>query len=385
MINLKEKVIIQTNKLQLNYVNIVVLILRNIFLVFLLPICFQIGYSQTGLGINTVVIDPGHGGKDPGAISPNNNYEKTVVLKVSLLLGEMIQKNFPEVKVVYTRNDDRFIGLAKRAKIANDIGADLFISIHANAIEIPSANGFETWVLGLHKSQAALEVAKFENSAILMEENNEQTYSEFDPNDPDAYIALSMRQNAFLDQSLILANAIQKDSKLKLGLRNRGVKQAGFMVLYRATMPAVLVELGFLSNPRDEKLLISKSGQIKLANHLFEGFKNYKNKYDNVDESLTKITEENINNKSLDLIDTGKIFKVQLATSSVKIPILPENFNGLKDVEVYISGKFYKYTYGLSPNINIINEKLAMAKKAGYESSFVISFQDGKRLDWVKQ
>ena len=385
MINLKEKVIIQTNKLQLNYANIMVLILRNIFLLFLLTICFQTGYSQTGLGINTVVIDPGHGGKDPGAISPNNNYEKTVVLKVSLLLGEMIQKNFPEVKVVYTRNDDRFIGLAKRAKIANDIGADLFISIHANAIEIPSANGFETWVLGLHKSQAALEVAKFENSAILMEENNEQTYSEFDPNDPDAYIALSMRQNAFLDQSLILANAIQKDSKLKLGLRNRGVKQAGFMVLYRATMPAVLVELGFLSNPRDEKLLISKSGQIKLANHLFEGFKNYKNKYDNVDESLTKITEENINNKSVDLIDTGKIFKVQLATSSVKIPILPENFNGLKDVEVYISGKLYKYTYGLSPNINIITEKLAMAKKAGYASSFVISFQDGKRLDWVKQ
>ena len=385
MINLKEKVIIQTNKLQLNYANIMVLILRNIFLLFLLSICFKTGYSQTGLGINTVVIDPGHGGKDPGAISPNNNYEKTVVLKVSLLLGEMIQKNFPDVKVVYTRNDDRFIGLAKRAKIANDIGADLFISIHANAIEIPSANGFETWVLGLHKSQAALEVAKFENSAILMEENNEQTYSEFDPNDPDAYIALSMRQNAFLDQSLILANAIQKDSKLKLGLRNRGVKQAGFMVLYRATMPAVLVELGFLSNPRDEKLLISKSGQIKLANHLFEGFKNYKNKYDNVDESLTKITEENINNKSSDLMDTGKIFKVQLATSSVKIPILPENFNGLKDVEVYISGKFYKYTYGLSPNINIINEKLAMAKKAGYESSFVISFQDGKRLDWVKQ
>ena len=385
MINLKEKVIIQTNKLQLNYANIMVLILRNILLMFLLSICFKTGYSQTGLGINTVVIDPGHGGKDPGAISPNNNYEKTVVLKVSLLLGEMIQKNFPDVKVVYTRNDDRFIGLAKRAKIANDIGADLFISIHANAIEIPSANGFETWVLGLHKSQAALEVAKFENSAILMEENNEQTYSEFDPNDPDAYIALSMRQNAFLDQSLILANAIQKDSKLKLGLRNRGVKQAGFMVLYRATMPAVLVELGFLSNPRDEKLLISKSGQIKLANHLFEGFKNYKNKYDNVDESLTKITEENINNKSFNLIDTGKIFKVQLATSSVKIPILPENFNGLKDVEVYISGKFYKYTYGLSPNINIINEKLAIAKKVGYESSFVISFQDGKRLDWVKQ
>ena len=385
MINLKEKVTTQTNKLQLNYANIMVLILRNIFLLFLFLIWFKIGYSQTGLGINTVVIDPGHGGKDPGAVSPNNNYEKTVVLKVSLLLGEMIQKKFPEVKVIYTRNDDRFIGLAKRAKIANEIGADLFISIHANAIEIPSANGFETWVLGLHKSQAALEVAKFENSAILMEENNEQTYSEFDPNDPDAYIALSMRQNAFLDQSLILANAIQKDSKLKLGLRDRGVKQAGFMVLYRATMPAVLVELGFLSNPRDEKFLISKSGQIKLANHLFEGFKNYKNKYDNVDQSLTKFTEIINNNQSISLLDTGKIYKVQLATSNDKIPTLPENFNGLKDVEVYISGKFYKYTYGLSPNMSTINEKLAMAKKAGYESSFVISFQDGKRLDWLKQ
>ena len=197
MINLKEKVIIQTNKLQLNYANIMVLILRNIFLMFLLSICFKTGYSQTGLGINTVVIDPDMEEKILEQSVQTIIMKKTVVLKVSLLLGEMIQKNFPDVKVVYTRNDDRFIGLAKRAKIANDIGADLFISIHANAIEIPSANGFETWVLGLHKSQAALEVAKFENSAILMEENNEQTYSEFDPNDPDAYIALSMRQNVF--------------------------------------------------------------------------------------------------------------------------------------------------------------------------------------------
>ena len=128
------------------------------------------------MGINTVVIDPGHGGKDPGAVSPNNNYEKTVVLKVSLLLGQLINKEFPNVKVIFTRDDDRFIGLSKRAKIANEIGADLFISIHANAIETPSANGFETWVLGLHKSKAALEVAKFENSSILMEENNKQTY-----------------------------------------------------------------------------------------------------------------------------------------------------------------------------------------------------------------
>ncbi|MDA8669821.1 N-acetylmuramoyl-L-alanine amidase [Flavobacteriales bacterium] len=361
-----------------------VLILRKYFPLVLLLFCLIQINSQTGLGINTVVIDPGHGGKDPGAVSPNNNFEKTVVLKVSLLLGDLIKKEFPDVKVIFTRDDDRFIGLAKRAKIANEIGADLFISVHANAIEAPSANGFETWVLGLHKSKAALEVAKFENSSILMEENNEQTYSEFDPNDPDAYIALSMRQNAFLDQSLILANAIQKDCRLKLGLRDRGVKQAGFMVLYRATMPAVLLELGFLSNPRDEKLLISKSGQLKLANHIFEGFKNYKNKYDNVDESLSEYKEEKSFLQNENPKDTGLIYKVQIATSSVKIPTLPENFNGLKDVEVYISGNYYKYTFGFSSNMKIANEHLSQAKKSGYESAFVVSFQDGKRLNWEK-
>ena len=339
-------------------------------------------FTQTGLGINTIVIDPGHGGKDPGAISPNKNYEKTVVLKVSLLLGDMIKEKYPDVKVVYTRKDDRFIGLAKRAKIANEIGADLFISVHANAVDNPSANGFETWVLGLHKSKAALEVAKFENSAILMEENNQQTYSEFNPNDPDAYIALSMRQNAFLDQSLILANSIQKDCSTKLGLRNRGVKQAGFMVLYRATMPAVLLELGFLSNSKDEKLLITESGQLKLAKHVFEGFKRYKEKYDGVDQSLKSndfYTESlNISDKKE---DDGPFIKVQIATSSSKISTVPENFNGLKGVEVYISGKFYKYTYGKCKDMETAKKMLSKAKSSGYPSAFITAFDDGKKIN----
>ena len=370
-----------------NYANITVLILRKC-LILILCVLYSVNIStQTGLGIKKVVIDPGHGGKDPGAISPNKNYEKTVVLKVSLLLGELIKKEFPHVEVIFTRKDDRFIGLAKRAKIANELGADLFISVHANAVDNSSANGFETWVLGLHKSKAALEVAKFENSAILMEENNQQTYSEFNPNDPDAYIALSMRQNAFLDQSLILANAIQKDSHTKLGLRNRGVKQAGFMVLYRATMPAVLLELGFLSNSKDEKLLISKTGQLKLAKHIFEGFKSYKNKYDGVDKSLA-VTEVNEDVTMLDSLSSslssGKLYKVQLATSSKKIPTLPENFNGLKDVEVYLSGDFYKYTYGNCKDYNSIVDKLKEAQKAGFNSAFTIQFKDGKRKDWKK-
>jgi N-acetylmuramoyl-L-alanine amidase len=377
-----------TNKLKINYANIMVLTLGRCFILILCVITFNNTFSQTGLGINKVVIDPGHGGKDPGAISPNNNYEKTVVLKVSLLLGDLIKKAYPNVEVIYTRDDDRFIGLAKRAKIANEIGADLFISVHANAVDNPSANGFETWVLGLHKSKAALEVAKFENSAILMEENNKQTYSEFNPNDPDAYIALSMRQNAFLDQSLILANSIQKDCQTILGLRNRGVKQAGFMVLYRATMPAVLLELGFLSNPKDEKLLISKSGQLKLANHIFEGFRNYKSKYDGVDKSLNLSDDSNeIEKSDLEVEKTiiVKSYKVQLATSSTKIETLPENFNGLKGVEVYLSGKFYKYTFGNCKNQSSIKKKLKEAQDAGFNTSFAITFQDGKRKNWKKQ
>ena len=369
--------------MKINTTNITVQCLRKYLLSILCVLIAIINLSQTGLGINKVVIDPGHGGKDPGAISPKNNYEKTVVLKVSLLLGELIREEFPDVEVVFTRDDDRFIGLAKRAKIANQIGADLFISVHANAVENSSANGFETWVLGLHKTKAALEVAKFENSAILMEENNEQTYSEFDPNDPDAYIALSMRQNAFLDQSLILANSIQKDCQTKLGLRNRGVKQAGFMVLYRATMPAVLLELGFLSNIKDEKLLISESGQLKLAKHIFDGFKNYKKIYDNVDNSLLVKNEIN-NDFTKDSVSSSKIYKVQIATSSKKIATLPENFNGLKDVEVYLSGKFYKYTYGDCKNSECIANKLKEAQNAGFSTAFTVVFENSRRKDWKR-
>jgi len=369
--------------MKFNYANIMLLQkIRYIVFIVLLLNLFNI-HCQTGLGIHTVVIDPGHGGKDPGAIGAKKNMEKTVVLNVSLMLGDLIKKNFPDVKVVYTRDNDRFIGLARRAKIANEIGADLFISIHANAAENRAARGFESWVLGLHRTKAALEVAKFENSAILMEDDHEQTYEEFNPNDPDAYIALSMRQNAFLDQSLVLANSFQKDCEKKLGLKNRGVKQAGFMVLYRATMPAVLIELGFLSHAEEELFLASKKGQIKLANHIYEGFKSYKSRYDGVDESLQNTLNENtITTQPVD--EKGQIFKVQLATSSTKISTEPQNFNGLKGVEVYLSGKFYKYTYGICKQKSEASKYLQEAIDAGYDTAFIVSFDDGRRLDWKK-
>ncbi len=343
--------------------------------------------GQTGLGLNTVVIDPGHGGKDPGAVGYNKNMEKTVVLNVSLKFGALIKKEFPDMELIYTRSTDEFIGLAKRAKIANKAGADLFISIHANAVDNRKPSGFESWVLGLHKSQAALEVAKFENSAILMEDDHEQTYSEFNPNDPDAYIALSMRQNAFLDQSIVFADLLQKDCTKKLGLKNRGVKQAGFMVLYRATMPAVLVELGFLSNIEEEKLLASDSGQQKLAEHLFDAFKKYKHHYDAVDESIIKGPTDNESNpdgkpSELPVVDEdGVVFKVQIATSSTKIQTSPENFKGLNGVEVYLSGKFYKYTYGRCRDFTEAKKILKQVNETGFNTAFVTAFENGNRIE----
>jgi N-acetylmuramoyl-L-alanine amidase len=362
--------------------------IKRIFYIFLVCLCLLIAnrsISQTGLGINTVVIDPGHGGKDPGAVGVKKTYEKNVALSVCLKLGALIKSNFPNVKVIYTRSTDEFIGLAARAKKANSAGADLFISIHANAAGSSSASGFESWVLGLHKSKAALEVAKFENSSILMEDDHEQTYQAFDPNDPDAYIALSMRQSAFLDQSLIFAGLIQEDCTKKLGLKNRGVKQAGFMVLYRATMPAVLIELGFLSNAKEEKMLASKEGQEKMAKHIYIAFKNYKQKVDKLDNSIGKGVIENTEGVKEEIkpvkSDSGIVFKVQLATSSTKISTTSSNFKGLIGVEVYISGKFYKYTYGHCKNFTKVKAKLEEVKAIGYDTAFITAFNNGEIMN----
>ena len=363
-----------------------------LFLTFNLILLSNFITAQTGLGIKTVVIDAGHGGKDPGAIGGNKTQEKDVVLSVALKLGELIKTNFPEVKVIYTRSTDVFVGLAKRAKIANDAGADLFISLHSNSAANKNAKGVESWVLGLHKTKAALEVAKFENSSILMEDDHDQTYQDFDPNDPDAYIALSLRQNAFLDQSIKFADLIQKECVGDLKRYNRGVKQAGFMVLYRATMPAVLVELGFLSNPDDEKFLASKDGQQKLAKEIFDAFSRYKKSTDEVDSSIGDGNESSNTNYNVEEIKNeepkeqsktkGINFRVQIATSSLKLETKPYNFKGMNDVELYISGKnIYKYTVGRYATIDDAKERQKEVKKLGYTTAFIIAFENDKRID----
>ena len=368
---------------------------KRIFLTFLISITLLFSntvYSQTGLGIKTVVIDAGHGGKDPGAVAKTKLQEKDVVLDVSLQLGKLIKAKFPKINVIYTRSTDVFIGLSKRAKIANDAGADLFISIHSNAAGNTKAKGFESFVLGLHKSEAALEVAKWENSSILMEEDHEQKYESFDPNDPDAYIALSMRQNAFLDQSLKLAHLFQKNCVGDLKRPDRGVKQAGFLVLYKTTMPSVLVELGFLSNIEEEKFLASKVGRSSMAKELFDAFETYKKQNDKVDGTIKTDSEgpiKAVNKTNEDRVETplsnnNVVFRVQIATSTTKLELKSFNFKGMTDVDRITSGNKYKYIVGEYSSIDEAKKRQKEVREIGYESAFVIAFENGKRLDLQK-
>jgi N-acetylmuramoyl-L-alanine amidase len=224
--------------------------------------------------IKTVVIDAGHGGKDPGTHGTDLK-EKDVVLKIALKLGEYIEKNYPEVKVIYTRKTDKFIELKERAAIANRNKAELFISIHANAIPNSTTFGTETWVMGLHKSEANLTVAKRENSVILKEDNYEEKYQGFD-NTPESYIMMSLTQSAYLESSVKFADKIEKQFKSKAGRNSRGVKQAGFIVLYETSTPSVLVEVGFLTNAKEEKFLGTAEGQDLIASGIYRAFKEYK-------------------------------------------------------------------------------------------------------------
>lgn len=237
----------------------------------------KIEVSPSTYNLRTVVIDAGHGGKDFGAIGASRrNYEKTIALKIALQVGEMIKSQMPNVKVIYTREDDTFIELNERARIANRNKADLFISIHLNSAKNRAAYGTETFVMGLHVSEENLEVARRENSVILLEDNFEKNYDGFDPNSPEAYIIFSLYMSNNIDNSLKIASKIENQFSGTIRRNSRGVKQAGFLVLRETTMPAILVETGFISNVEEEKFLASSEGQSKLAQSIFNGFKKYK-------------------------------------------------------------------------------------------------------------
>lgn len=238
--------------------------------------------------VDVVVIDAGHGGHDSGTLGDNTK-EKDVVLKIALKVGNYIKENIKDVKVIYTRETDKFIELNERANIANRNHADLFISIHANSLPktTPDARkqsiyGTETYVMGLHKTNENFEISKRENSVILLEENYQEKYEGFDPDSPESYILFSLSQSANQESSLLLASNVEEQFGTRVGRKSRGVKQAGFLVLYKTSMPSILIETGFLSNTKEERELNDAKVQDYIASGIYRAFKDYKNQIESV-------------------------------------------------------------------------------------------------------
>lgn len=236
---------------------------------------------QKGFKIKTIVIDAGHGGKDPGTMGKIAK-EKDVVLNIALKTGKYIEANLPGVKVLYTRKTDKYVEFQDRADVANKNHADLFISIHANSIVGANAYGTETFVMGLHKDNSNFEVAKRENSVILMDENYKEKYEGFDPNSPESYILFSLNQSAYQESSLRFAQKVESQFKNRVGRYSRGVKQAGFLVLWMTTTPSVLIETGFLSNNKEETFLASEKGQDLISSGIYRAFKEYKEEMESI-------------------------------------------------------------------------------------------------------
>jgi len=362
-------------------------------------------------GITRVVIDAGHGGHDSGCLGKKSK-EKDIALDIALKLGEAISEKFPDVKVIYTRKTDVFIELNERTNIANNAKADLFICIHCNSAcyynkkkkkeECNEAtSGVETWVMGLHMSEANLEVSKRENDVVLLEKDYTKKYDGFDPNSPEANIIFSLYQNTFLDQSLKLASHIQQEMKVK-GRSGRGVKQAGFLVLYKTTMPSVLIETGFLSNVDEEKYLSSEKGQDETANAIFKAFKSYKHSVEtgrSENEGSVKDPEDTADSKNVkedvkpqvtdDTVDstvpekdTDFFWAVQFYVSQVKMSKTSSKFKGLKDIREVKEGKTYKYTTGEIEDQDDAVNLQSKVRKLGFKDAFVVGFSNGKKVSY---
>ena len=339
----------------------------------------------------TVVIDAGHGGKDPGAISANKKlYEKDVTLKVALMVGESIKKNHPEVKVLYTRKTDVFVGLNDRARMANKANADLFISIHTNAAKSRSAKGAETYTLGIEeeRTERNLEIAKRENGVIFLEDNHEKTYANFNPNSPESYIIFEYMQSEFVKESIHMAQYVQEHLASDANRHDRGVRQAGFLVLNATSMPSILVELGYISNAEDAKYLGSESGQKRMSRCISEAFDKYYTDLMKLNASQpavestrsTTIPASKEQPKAIQGDEQQPVFKVQFLSSSKQLAAEDKAFKGLKPVEFYYDKGLYKYTYGSSTNYNdIIRIKKKVNEK--FKDAFIVAFVQGERID----
>ena len=367
-----------------------------------------------------VVIDAGHGGHDPGGIGKISK-EKNINLKVALKLGNLIKQNCNDVKVVYTRSKDVFIPLDRRAEIANNAKADLFISIHTNALaNNRTAKGASTWTLGLAKSDANLEVAKRENSVILYEDDYKTRYAGFNPNSAESYIIFEFMQDKYMEQSVHLASLVQKQFRHHCKRVDRGVHQAGFLVLKASAMPSILVELGFISTPEEERYLNTEEGSSTLAKGIYRAFLSYKREHEirltgssrtalpNDDEVTdTEVAQidstESENKKPQNIPRTDKLvteaktqrpivvesttndseitFKIQILTSSRPLSKNDKRLKGLKDVDYYKENGLYKYTYGASSDYNKVLRTRRNTVTPLFKDAFIIAFRNGEKMN----
>jgi len=323
-----------------------------------------------------VVLDAGHGGHDPGKVGYKRVKEKEIALKIVLQIGKLLKPK-KDIKVVYTRKKDVFVDLLERGNIANDAKADIFISVHCNA-HSTQALGTETWVLGLHANRKNFEVAKQENSVILLEDNYKEKYKGFDPNSPESVIGLTLLQEENLDKSLKLASSVQRNLTSKLKRKNRGVKQAGFVVLYQTTMPSILIETGFITNKHESHFLGSIKGQLQISTQIANAIKKYI-----VQLKLNTVQEKKDIQEKKQVIKEV-LFKVQIASGRNKIALKSYNFKGLKNVERIKTGSTYKYYYSISSDYNTTKKGLFLAKSKGYTTAFIIAFKDGERIALLK-
>lgn len=346
----------------------------------------------------TVVLDAGHGGTDPGNLGTGRykDKEKDVALAVTLKVGKYIKETFPNVEVIYTRKEDTFPTLKERCDVANNNKADLFISIHCNASDNKQAYGSETFVMGLHKTEESLKTAMRENASIFLEKNHEADYPSFDPNDPDTYVIMSMRENAYLDQSIHLAKNIQDQFRTRVGRKDRGVKQAGFQVISYTNMPSLLVELGFITHVEEEDFLMTEDGRTYMASAIFRAFKEYKEKSEKApkttDQKPAPVPAQPVGNtppakpqpaKGIVYTDvtSGIRYQVQIVASAKPLDKSAPEFKGIQKVDEYLSNGVYKYMAGSSPGYTEAKQNQVILREMGFKDAFVVAFENGKKIE----
>lgn len=352
-----------------------------LLLLFTLAIPSSLARDRDGHFI--VVIDPGHGGHDSGATGKRAK-EKDIVLGVALKVGEQLKKLNPDITVHYTRKTDEFIGLNERANYAIKKQADLFVSIHANATKSRSVNGTETFVLGLHRSQDNLEVAMKENSAILLEDDYTKKYEDFDPKSSESYIIFQFIQNKHLDASIRLAQFVQT-GLTSAGRNNRGVKQAGFLVLRKAAMPSVLIELGFITNPDEESYMMSQKGQSSLANKIAASIVQYEAgialRSGQASASTKKAPVRTVKEEEKAPTPTVLSYRIQVIADTQQLPPSSTIYRDyMGEVKWYKEGKYYKYTIYDTPDLQKAKEYQQQLRKR-FKDAFIVGFDaDGMKV-----